>query len=564
MKAAVELIGGKMSPVRVTDMRWDWVRKNLLLLLTFSGVVFGVIVGLGLRLLSPDKTTILLLSYPGELFIRMLKLMILPLVIASLVSGSASLNAKMNGRIVVRTILYFLGTSLLNAVLGIILVVAIHPGSALAKQALTSEATSISSQASNVNILDGFLDLGRNIFPDNLFQASFQQVHTVYVENSVPLPGNGTDTEITELVRKVKYRGGTNTLGIIVFCLVFGTILGSLGKRGAVVVDFFSVIDAVILKIVTGIMWLSPVGVASVILSKILSVDNLGTVMSNLGLFIVTVVVGVLIYQWIIQNLLYFVFTRRNPFKFYFNLLEAWVTAFATASTAATLPITFRCMNDKCRVDPRISRFVLPIGATVNMDGTALFVSVGTIFIAQMNEISLGIGEYATIAVTATAASVASASVPSAALVLILIVLQAVNLPTGDVSLLFTIDWLVDRFRTTNNCLGDCYSAAVIEHWSQSELSAMDAESKHEFADDVEKAADLAPLVTPPLHYTWVSDQHEPLHDNDIITSTSVNLEKGGGGGGQEKAQCNGKPSMAEGGELCVEVEVTSEQTTKI
>lgn len=484
-------------------MRWGWVRKNLLLLITFSGVIVGVALGLALRAAGPDSTTILLISYPGELFIRMLKLMILPLIIASLISGSASLNARINGQIVVRTVLYFLATSLMNAILGVILVVAIHPGSSLFKLALAKEIAAAPNTASNVNILDGFLDLGRNIFPDNLFQASFQQVHTVYNEQTVSIRSNltdGVDQQITELVRSVKYRAGTNTLGIIVFCLVFGTLLGSLGKKGAVVVDFFSVIDAVILKIVTGIMWLSPLGVASVIMSKILSVDNLGTVMSNLGLFIVTVVVGVLIWQWVFQNLLYFLFTHRNPFHFYFNLLEPWVTAFATASTAATLPITFRCMNDKCGVDPRISRFVLPIGATVNMDGTALFVSIGTVFIAQMNEIPLGIGEYATIVVTATAASVASASVPSAALVLILIVLTSVNLPAEDVSLLFTIDWLVDRFRTTNNMLGDCYTAAIIEHWSQGELHSMDAETTSEenaYPSDVEKAADLTPLESP-------------------------------------------------------------------
>ncbi|KAK4309562.1 hypothetical protein Pmani_018825 [Petrolisthes manimaculis] len=329
----------KMSPVRVTDMRWNWVRKNLLLIITFSGVIFGVALGLSLRAVGPDPTTILLISYPGELFIRMLKLMILPLIIASLVSGSASLNAKMNGRIVVRTILYFMATSLLNALLGVLLVIAIHPGSPLAKQALTEGLSSQNTTASSVNILDGFLDLGRNIFPENIFRASFQQVHTVYEEKMVMQHSNitGVSTQITEMVRSVKYRAGTNTLGIIVFCLVFGTLLGSLGKKGAVVVDFFSVIDTVILKIVTGVMWLSPLGVASVIMSKILSVDKLGTVMSNLGLFIVTVVVGVLMYQWIIQNLLYFLFTRRNPINFYFNLLEPWVTSFATASTVGEL-----------------------------------------------------------------------------------------------------------------------------------------------------------------------------------------------------------------------------------
>ncbi|KAK4309563.1 hypothetical protein Pmani_018826 [Petrolisthes manimaculis] len=182
------------------------------------------------------------------------------------------------------------------------------------------------------------------------------------------------------------------------------------------------------------------------------------------------------------------------------------------------------------------------------MDGTALFVSVGTVFIAQMNEIDLGIGEYATIIVTATAASVASASVPSAALVLILIVLTSVNLPSEDVTLLFAIDWLVDRFRTTNNMLGDCYTAAIVEYWSQGELEAMDAETNAEshYHNDVEKAADLAPLVTR-QHDT---DPEPLLHDPPLLLT------------GGDTSMTNGK--IVNNGDIKVEVEVPSQNTTKI
>jgi len=129
---------------------------------------------------------------------------------------------------------------------------------------------------------------------------------------------------------------------------------------------------------------------------------------------------------------------------------------------------------EKNKVDPRISKFVLPIGATVNMDGTALFVTVASIFIAQMNNIPLNAGSYATVVLTSTAASIASASVPSAALVLMLIVLSAIDAPVQDVSLLWAIDWFVDRCRTTNNMLGDAYGAAVVAALSKKELQAMD------------------------------------------------------------------------------------------
>ncbi|XP_065342648.1 excitatory amino acid transporter isoform X2 [Cloeon dipterum] len=456
-----------------------WLKKNLLLLVTVSGVFFGVVLGVGLRPLHLSPDAILLVSYPGELFMRLLKLMILPLVIASLIAGAASLNAKMNGRLAIRTMVYFLLTSLFNAALGVALALIMHPGDPETKRILGA-----GTEHREVNILDGFLDLGRNIFPDNLFQAAFQQAHTVYVPRQVYVR-NGTenDTAIASvdidvlkanirMVRDIQYREGTNTLGIIFFCLVFGTVLGTLGRKARVVVEFFSAVDEVIMKMVTGVMWLTPIGVSSVIAGKILSVENLGLVTVQLGWFIFTVVLGVLLYQLVFMQLIYLAIVRRNPFKFYCGLIQATLTAFATASTAAALPVTFRCMDQKVKVDSRVSRFVLPIGATVNMDGTALFVSIASVFIAQINEIPLGMGEYVTIALTSTAASIASASVPSAALVLMLIVLTAIDAPVQDVSLLFAVDWFVDRVRTTNNMLGDCYAAAVVEHLSSAELNS--------------------------------------------------------------------------------------------
>merc|ERR1719414_291078 len=427
-KASIELFMG-------------WLKRNMLLVITFAGVSLGVMVGLLLRKYQLDSVTVSYIAYPGELFMRLLKLMILPLIIASLITGSASLNAKMNGMVALRTIVYFLTTSLISALVGLVLVIIIHPGSPEIKAVVGS-----GNQAERkIEIMDNFLDLGRNLFPDNIFKASFMTASTKYV--------NVSTNEKVEFARQLTYRTGTNTLGIIFFCLTFGTVLGSFGARAKPVVEFFAIIDEVILAMVYGIMWISPVGISSVICAKILSVANLGVVMSQLFLFIVTVVAGIFLYQFTVLQAIYFVFVRKNPFKFWWGLFQAWMTAFATASTAAALPITFRCMEDKNKVDPRISKFVLPIGATVNMDGTALFVTVASIFIAQMNDIPLNAGSYATVVLTSTAASIASAPVPSAALVLMLIVLNAIEAPVADVSLLWAIDWLVGRCCTTNNMM---------------------------------------------------------------------------------------------------------------
>lgn len=180
----------------------------------------------------------------------------------------------------------------------------------------------------------------RNVIPDNLFQASFQQAHTVYVPTNSFFGLNDTvnDTDIDDatppkLMRIVQYRPGTNTLGIVFFCLVFGTFLGTIGSKGQVVVDFFSAVFEVVMRMVTCVMWLTPLGISSVIAGKILGVQDLALVMSQLMWFIITVAIGVFFYQMIVMQLIYFIFLRRNPFKFYYGLIHAMLTAFATAST---------------------------------------------------------------------------------------------------------------------------------------------------------------------------------------------------------------------------------------
>lgn len=250
--------------------------------------------------------------------------------------------------------------------------------------------------------------------------------------------------EEPEMIRVIQYRAGTNTLGIVFFCLIFGTILGTIGEKGQVVISFFAAIFEVIMKmVILSCLWLSPLGISSVIAGKILDVENLTLIISQLLMFIITVASGVFFYQFIVMQLIYFLVLKKNPFKFYGELIQPMLTAFATASTAAALPLTFQVMEQKLRIDKRITRFVLPIGCNINMDGTALFISISAIFIAQMSGMELGIAEIITVCMTSFAASMSSASVPSAALVLLIMVLTAIDAPLQDVTLLFAIDWFV-------------------------------------------------------------------------------------------------------------------------
>uniref|UniRef100_A0A914WFI4 Amino acid transporter n=1 Tax=Plectus sambesii TaxID=2011161 RepID=A0A914WFI4_9BILA len=463
------------------QMARSWIRQNLLLVLTIVSVVLGAFVGFAMRSLELDSQTVMLVNFPGEMLMHMLKMMILPLIIASLISGLAQLDAKESGRMGSIAIAYYLITTILAVITGIILVLAIHPGDPSIKKDM-GEGT----VEKNVNTLDTFLDLIRNMFPENIVQATFQQVQTTYITVKPKFVKNNDPEALRAIVNgsmdtlkpSVEFKDGMNVLGIIVFCIGFGIVISQLGEQARVMVDFFVILDAIIMRLVSVIMWYSPFGIFCLIVGKILEIDDLRETARMLAMYMVTVISGLVVHSLFTLPLLYFLLTRKNPYKFMQGLLQAWITALGTASSAATLPVTFRCLEEKLGIDRRVTRFVLPVGATINMDGTALYEAVAAIFIAQMNGIELSIGQVVTVSLTATLASIGAASVPSAGLVTMLLVLTAVGLPVKDVSLIVAVDWLLDRIRTSINVLGDAFGAGIVHHLSREQLARIDAETR--------------------------------------------------------------------------------------
>uniref|UniRef100_A0A4W3J7G3 Amino acid transporter n=1 Tax=Callorhinchus milii TaxID=7868 RepID=A0A4W3J7G3_CALMI len=370
-----------------------WLLLAWLVLLTIAlcdvlGVILGSVFGSVLRMV-PDlsNTTVLLISFPGDILMRMLKMLILPLIISSLITGLAGLDAKSSGRMGTRAMVYYMSTTIIAAIVGVLLVISIHPGNPKLKKQVT-----MAMKNEDVSSLDAFLDLVRNLY--------------------------------------------------------------------------------------------SPLGIAALICGKIAAIRDLEVVARQLGMYMVTVMVGLLIHGGFILPFIYFLVTRKNPLIFYGGIFQAWITALGTASSAGTLPVTFRCLEENLKIDKRVTRFVLPIGATINMDGTALYEAVAAIFIAQMNGIILDSGQIITVSLTATLASVGAASIPSAGLVTMLLILTAVGLPTQDISLLIAVDWLLDRMRTSVNVVGDSIGAGIVHHLSRGELAAIDAQNKDR--DDVE------------------------------------------------------------------------------
>ncbi|XP_053214876.1 excitatory amino acid transporter-like isoform X2 [Panonychus citri] len=487
---------GVQTCVRLTEPRpgclkrcIDWNLDNLLLILTIAAVVGGGVIGGLCRYVNFSDDTQLLIKFPGEILMRMLKMLILPLIVSSLIAGLAQLDAKSSGKMGTRAIIYYLATTIFAAILGIILVLIIHPGDPIIKKELGTAGT-----PRKVSTIDAFLDLIRNMFPENLLEACFRQMQTVYVNvtKSIPASKPSLDANVTNLInvtfnsvtpktittlqRSSEMKDGTNILGLIVFCSAYGIVLQQTGPSGEVMVRFFITLNDIIMKIVIIVMWYSPLGIMSLIIGKTLELEDIYVTAQQLGMYMVTVIIGLILHACITLPLIFFSITRQNPLTFFKGMLQAWATALATASSAATLPITFKCLEENLGIDKRVTRFVLPVGATVNMDGTALYEAVAAIFIAQMNNVPLSMGDVITVSLTATAASIGAASVPSAGLVTMLLVLTAIGLPTEDISMIVAVDWLLDRLRTSINVLGDAYGAGIVYYLSKDELDKFDHE----------------------------------------------------------------------------------------
>ncbi|XP_050971104.1 excitatory amino acid transporter 3 [Labeo rohita] len=465
------------------------LKRNWVLIATITSVILGI----GLGVLVRDYTSLSQLDkqyfgFPGDILMRMLKLVILPLIVSSMITGVAALDSEVSGRIGLRAVVYYLSTTIIAVILGIVLVTTIKPG-----VSQSAENLERAGSTPNVTTVDTLLDLIRNMFPENLVQACFQQYKTQRKEIEPPKTNiNTTNTTtfppFTTIISAVaqnltkdykimgSYSDGINVLGLIVFCVTFGLVIGKMGERGRILLEFFDALNEATMRIVQIIMCYMPIGILFLIAAKIIEVDD-WEIFRKMGMYMVTVLSGLAIHSMIFLPLIYFVFVRKNPFTFTLGMAQALLTALMISSSSATLPVTFRCAEENNRIDKRITRFVLPVGATINMDGTALYEAVASIFIAQLNNLDLDAGQIVTISITATVASIGAAGVPNAGLVTMVIVLTAVGLPASDVTLIVAVDWLLDRFRTMVNVLGDAYGAGIVQKLSKRELERMDLTS---------------------------------------------------------------------------------------
>jgi Na+/H+-dicarboxylate symporter len=393
-------------------------KGNAILLAMIAGAILGVVGGL---LLSDFMLDI---KFLGTIFLNALKMVVVPLVVASIIVGVTSLgDIQKLGRTAGKTLAYYLATTSFSVLIGIILVNLVRPGDGVPP--IGASVPDFVGGGGETTITDVIVGL----VPDNIFSAASEG----------------------------------KILPLIVFSLIFGGVLTVIGNKGKHVISFFEGVNAAIMKIVMLVIYFAPVGILALVGGIVAeNRESVGELVTALGLYALTVIIGLLIHAVIILPILLKVFGKRNPFGYFLNMGQALATAFTTASSSATLPVTMESVEQKNKVDEKAASFVLPLGATINMDGTALYEAVAALFIAQIYGIDLSIGAQVIIFFTATLASIGAAAIPEAGLVMMSLVLTAVGLPLEGIGIILAIDWFLDRCRTTVNVWGDSVGAAVI------------------------------------------------------------------------------------------------------
>lgn len=397
--------------------------SNLILVGMIGGSILGVVGGY----YAPEL--FLNLKFLGTIFLNALKMIVIPLIVSSMIVGVTSLgDVRRLGRTSAKTLLFYLTTTGFSVMIGLVLVNIIQPGQGV--ESFAAGVPDIVAESKGKTLIDVIVGL----IPSNLFEAA----------------------------------ASGRVLPLIVFSLLFGSVLSTIGEKGKPVIAFFEGLNAAIMKMVMLIIYFAPVGVTALIGAIVAQQrESLAQLAGGLGWYAATVIIGLLIHATVVLPTILKLFGKRNPAEYFKNMGQALATAFTTASSSATLPITMKLVEEKNKVDSRAASFVLPLGATINMDGTALYEAVAALFIAQVFGVELSIGQQVIIFLTATLASIGAAGIPHAGTVMMVFVLQAVGLPIEGIGLIWAIDWFLDRCRTTVNVWGDSVGAAVISETAE-------------------------------------------------------------------------------------------------
>lgn len=400
---------------------------NRILISMVAGILLGSLINLLMhstgisdtfRMLIDQYLVSGLFDLVGRIFVASLKLLVVPLVLVSLICGSSSLgdSARM-GPIAVKTLGFYLATTAIAVSLALLFAVLVGPGSHVA---LESTATF------EAQVPPPLIDVLVDIFPSN----------------------------------PVRAMADGKMLQIIVFALLFGYAISHAGEQGRRIASFFRDMEAVIMKMVGILMAMAPYGVFA-LLAKLFSTMGIGAIL-DLAAYFFTVLVVLLFHGLVVYSVLLRVFAGLSPRILIRKMRSVWAFAFSTASSGATLPITLRTVERRMGVHNSVAGFTVPLGATINMDGTAIMQGVATVFIAQVYGIDLTLTSFIVVILTATLASIGTAAVPGVGLITLALVLEQAGLPVEGIALIIGVDRLLDMVRTAVNVTGDATVSLIV------------------------------------------------------------------------------------------------------
>ncbi|KAG5325548.1 EAA3 protein, partial [Pseudoatta argentina] len=424
--------------------------------------------GLGLKNYSGRtwyQRDIMYIKFLGELFLRVVNCLILPLVTSSIVSSTCNLTKSVaffrvrynyTGPIGFMALCYYLTTTTIGITLCVVLVQTIRPGELLRDEQTISTPTSTKTFVTSLSLLQHLKSLKTIIFPLLQYQTVLEQ------------PANAS-VPIEEWPITSEYVAGTNVLGLVFYSLLIGLAIGKTGEKGKPLSDFFTSLADVTMKIMRWVTLLAPVGVTFLIAGRMLEIDDFSDIISHLGFYILTVFVGLILQGLVILPFLYWIITRRSPYKIISKLGPSFAAAIGTSSSTATVPYTIKCLAD-LGINPKVTNFIIPIGAAINMDGIALYETIGAMFIIQLRGLQFSLLKIIIISITCTVSCVGAAGIPSGGYMMLIMVLNSIGVPIEDVSLIIAVDWFIDRFRTTINIIGDALGASIISRFCKKYL----------------------------------------------------------------------------------------------
>ncbi|MFV0506232.1 MAG: dicarboxylate/amino acid:cation symporter [Bacteroidales bacterium] len=444
------------------------------------GMLLGIIWSIASVIFGWSEFTANWISPFGTIFINLLKLVAVPLVLFCIISGIASMgDPKMLGKLGIQTLTMYFFTTLLAVTLGLALVNIISPGEKVSKDTRIDNRIryELWAESENVEILGKHHYSSDSTYVTNLERVSQDTPKDdQFVDEKIQIARTtGSEGPLQALVDVVSdniflsLSDNNSMLKIIFFAILFGISMVFLPKgKAKPIIKISESLMEIFLKMMEIIMRGAPFFVFALMASMITSMANeslanIGSIFEVLSWYALTVIIGLVLMGFVVYPILFKIFVKDVSFLSFLKAINpAQTLAFTTSSSAATLPVTLECVEENLGVDNKISAFVLPIGATVNMDGTCLYQAVAVMFLAQLHMIDLSFGQQITIVITATLASIGSAAVPSAGIVMLILVLQSVGLNPAWIGIILPFDRILDMMRTCVNVTGDATVCSII------------------------------------------------------------------------------------------------------